>query len=76
MELLSPEGLRLDGHRLMEMGTPLRLAPFPMQIGPLFFQMGNIKVIVRLYGPREMQTGSQQVSDQTPCAMNAEWLIQ
>ncbi|KAL4599001.1 hypothetical protein ACB092_11G095100 [Castanea dentata] len=65
MEFVSPESLRLDGCRPMEMRQ------FRAEIGAVakadrsaVFEMGNTKVIAAVYDPREVQNRSQQISDQ------------
>jgi len=54
-ELLSPEGLRIDGRKLDE------LRPIKIQVGPLhnadgsaFVEWGQNKVMAAVYGPREV----------------------
>ncbi|KAF3793830.1 Exosome complex component RRP41-like protein [Nymphaea thermarum] len=65
MEYVSPEGLRLDGRRAMEM-RQLRaeMGVVAKADGSAAFEMGNTKVIAAVYGPREVQNKSQQVNDQ------------
>ncbi|KAG8477470.1 hypothetical protein CXB51_030929 [Gossypium anomalum] len=74
MEYVSPEGLRLDGRRPMEM-RQLRaeIGTVAKANGSAVFEMGNTKVIAAVYGPREMinvvnvfqvQNRSQQINDQ------------
>ncbi|KAL2632448.1 hypothetical protein R1flu_017134 [Riccia fluitans] len=65
MDFISPEGLRLDGRR------PLELRQLQAEIGVVekadgsaTFEMGNTKVIAVVYGPREVQSRSQQQHDQ------------
>ncbi|KAB2625396.1 exosome complex component RRP41-like [Pyrus ussuriensis x Pyrus communis] len=55
MEYVSPEGLRLDGRRPMEIGVVGKAD------GSAVFEMGNTKVIAAVYGPREVQNRSQQM---------------
>ncbi|KAJ0637506.1 putative ribosomal protein S5 domain 2-type [Helianthus annuus] len=64
MEYVSPEGLRLDGRRPMEM-RQLRaeLGAVSRADGSAVFEMGNTKVIAAVYGPREVQNRSQQIND-------------
>nr|GFA56678.1 exosome complex component RRP41 homolog [Tanacetum cinerariifolium] len=54
MEFVSPEGLRLDGRRPMEM-RQLRaeIGTVSRADGSAVFEMGNTKVIAAVYGPRE-----------------------
>ncbi|KAF8412155.1 hypothetical protein HHK36_000111 [Tetracentron sinense] len=65
MEYVSPEGLRLDGRRPMEM-RQIRgeLGAVAKADGSAVFEMGNTKVIAAVYGPREVQNRSQQLNDQ------------
>ncbi|XVF80178.1 hypothetical protein PTKIN_Ptkin15bG0050200 [Pterospermum kingtungense] len=65
MEYVSPEGLRIDGRRPMEM-RQLRaeIGTVAKADGSAVFEMGNTKVIAAVYGPREVQNRSQQISDQ------------
>lgn len=56
IELISPEGLRIDGRRAPE------LRKIKCQIGVLssqadgsaYLEMGNTKVLVAVYGPHEV----------------------
>ncbi|CAN0825164.1 Exosome complex component RRP41 homolog [Linum grandiflorum] len=65
MEFVSPEGLRLDGRRPMEM-RQLRaeIGAVARADGSAVFEMGNTKVIAAVYGPREVQNKSQMNNDQ------------
>ncbi|CAN6726226.1 unnamed protein product [Malus baccata var. baccata] len=64
MEYVSPEGLRLDGRRPMEM-RQIRgeIGVVDKVDGSAVFEMGNTKVIAAVYGPREVQNRSQQMND-------------
>ncbi|XP_048440307.1 exosome complex component RRP41 homolog isoform X2 [Pyrus x bretschneideri] len=64
MEYVSPEGLRLDGRRPMEM-RQIRgeIGVVEKADGSAVFEMGNTKVIAAGYGPREVQNRSQQMND-------------
>ncbi|KAJ0100877.1 hypothetical protein Patl1_06582 [Pistacia atlantica] len=64
-EYVSPEGLRLDGRRPVEM-RQLRaeIGVVAKADGSAMFEMGNTKVIAAVYGPREVQNRSQQITDQ------------
>ncbi|RZC44365.1 hypothetical protein C5167_037320 [Papaver somniferum] len=54
MEYVSPEGLRLDGRRPMEMRQiRAELGAVANADGSAVFEMGNTKVIAVVYGPRE-----------------------
>ncbi|KAK9757862.1 hypothetical protein RND81_01G191200 [Saponaria officinalis] len=64
MEFISPEGLRLDGRRPLEM-RQLRaeIGTISRADGSAVFEMGNTKVIAAVYGPREVENKSQQMTD-------------
>ncbi|XP_011627119.1 exosome complex component RRP41 homolog isoform X1 [Amborella trichopoda] len=65
MEYVSPEGLRLDGRRPLEMRQiNAEIGVVVKADGSAVFEMGNTKVIAAVYGPREVQNRSQQLSDQ------------
>ncbi|KAJ0045401.1 hypothetical protein Pint_06475 [Pistacia integerrima] len=65
MEYVSPEGLRLDGRRPMEMRQlQAEIGVVAKADGSAMFEMGNTKVIAAVYGPREVQNRSQQITDQ------------
>ncbi|KAK4563402.1 hypothetical protein RGQ29_005783 [Quercus rubra] len=65
MEFVSPEGLRLDGRRPMEMRQiRAEIGAVTKADGSAVFEMGNTKVIAAVYGPREVQNRSQQINDQ------------
>ncbi|KAG2395318.1 Exosome complex component RRP41-like protein [Vigna angularis] len=60
MEYVSPEGLRLDGRRPMEMRQiRAEIGAVSKADGSAMFEMGNTKVIAAVYGPREVQNRSQ-----------------
>lgn len=62
---MSPEGLRLDGRRPMEMRQlRAQIGAVAKADGSAVFEMGNTKVIAAVYGPREVQNRSQQIGDQ------------
>ncbi|XP_026431499.1 exosome complex component RRP41 homolog [Papaver somniferum] len=64
MEYVSPEGLRLDGRRPMEMRQiRAELGAVANADGSAVFEMGNTKVIAVVYGPREVENRSQQLND-------------
>ncbi|KAF3964871.1 hypothetical protein CMV_010887 [Castanea mollissima] len=65
MEFVSPEGLRLDGRRPMEMRQiRAEIGAVAKADGSAVFEMGNTKVIAAVYGPREVQNRTQQINDQ------------
>ncbi|BAT92754.1 hypothetical protein VIGAN_07158100 [Vigna angularis var. angularis] len=56
MEYVSPEGLRLDGRRPMEMRQiRAEIGAVSKADGSAMFEMGNTKVIAAVYGPREVR---------------------
>ncbi|KAK1274970.1 hypothetical protein QJS04_geneDACA011121 [Acorus gramineus] len=65
MEFVSPEGLRLDGRRPMEMRQiRAEIGAVSRAEGSAVFEMRNTKVIAAVYGPREVQNRGQQLNDQ------------
>ncbi|ORX69607.1 hypothetical protein DL89DRAFT_246775 [Linderina pennispora] len=53
-ELLSPEGLRVDGRRANELRKiSCRASVLDTADGSAYFEQGNTKVLVAVYGPRE-----------------------
>lgn len=65
MEYISPEGLRLDGRRPLEMRQlHAQLGVVDKADGSAIFEMGNTKVIAAVYGPHEVQNKNQQLPDQ------------
>ncbi|KAL3737377.1 hypothetical protein ACJRO7_026188 [Eucalyptus globulus] len=55
MEYVSPEGLRIDGRRPMEMRKlQAEIGVVAKADGSAVFEMGNTKVIAAVYGPREV----------------------
>nr|XP_025688065.1 exosome complex component RRP41 homolog isoform X2 [Arachis hypogaea] len=56
MEYVSPEGLRLDGRRPMEMRQiRAEIGAVSRADGSAIFEMGNTKVVAAVYGPREIR---------------------
>ncbi|GLJ07444.1 hypothetical protein SUGI_0067340 [Cryptomeria japonica] len=65
MEYISPEGLRVDGRRPLEMRQlHAQVGVVDKADGSAIFEMGNTKVMAVVYGPREVQNKSQQLHDQ------------
>uniref|UniRef100_A0A803M4Y1 Uncharacterized protein n=1 Tax=Chenopodium quinoa TaxID=63459 RepID=A0A803M4Y1_CHEQI len=65
MEFISPEGLRLDGRRPLEMRQlRAQIGVVSKADGSAVFEMGNTKVIAAVYGPREVENRAQQMNDQ------------
>ncbi|KAM7255238.1 hypothetical protein ACFE04_020479 [Oxalis oulophora] len=64
MEYVTPEGFRLDGRRPLEMRQlRAKIGAVAKADGSAVFEVGNTKVIAAVYGPREVQNWSQQLSD-------------
>ncbi|KAJ2840623.1 Exosome non-catalytic core component, partial [Coemansia sp. 'formosensis'] len=58
-ELLSPEGLRVDGRRANELRRiSCRASVLNSADGSSYYEQGNTKVLVAVYGPREPRTKS------------------
>lgn len=58
LEYVSPEGLRLDGRRPTELRhIHAELGLFSRADGSAYLQQGNTKVLVAVYGPREVVKG-------------------
>eukprot|EP01124_Arcella_intermedia_P007852 TRINITY_DN14868_c0_g1_i1.p2 TRINITY_DN14868_c0_g1~~TRINITY_DN14868_c0_g1_i1.p2 ORF type:complete len:244 (+),score=1.84 TRINITY_DN14868_c0_g1_i1:67-798(+) len=54
-ELISPEGLRIDGRRPNELRQmKVRMGLFSRADGSVYYQQGNTKLLVAVYGPREV----------------------
>ncbi|CAM6103429.1 unnamed protein product [Calypogeia fissa] len=65
MEFISPEGLRLDGRRPLELRQlNAEMGVVDKADGSAMFEMGNTKAIAVVYGPREVKNRSQQLHDQ------------
>jgi exosome complex component RRP41 len=55
MELLSDQGLRLDGRRANELRQiRCRLGVFSQTDGSAYLEQGNTKVLAAVYGPHEV----------------------
>eukprot|EP00252_Welwitschia_mirabilis_P024609 TRINITY_DN7351_c0_g1_i2.p1 TRINITY_DN7351_c0_g1~~TRINITY_DN7351_c0_g1_i2.p1 ORF type:complete len:214 (-),score=37.06 TRINITY_DN7351_c0_g1_i2:87-728(-) len=64
MEFISPEGLRRDGRRPLELRQlNAKVGVVDKANGSAIFEMGNTRVMVAVYGPREVQMKGQQVHD-------------
>ncbi|KAJ2723822.1 hypothetical protein GGI07_002361 [Coemansia sp. Benny D115] len=56
-ELLSPEGLRVDGRRVNELRRiSCRASVLSSADGSAYYEQGNTKILVAVYGPREPRT--------------------
>jgi exosome complex component RRP41 len=64
IEFLSPEGLRIDGRRPLEIRKIIcKLGIFSRADGSAYYQQGNTKAIAAVYGPREVSTKSKSIHD-------------
>ncbi|KCV71255.1 hypothetical protein H696_02205 [Fonticula alba] len=56
-EFVSPEGLRLDGRRVNELRRlRVRSGPLTDADGSSYLELGNTRVLVAVYGPREVSS--------------------
>lgn len=54
-ELVSPEGLRVDGRRANELRQiQIQMGLFARADGSCYYEQGNTKLLVAVYGPREI----------------------
>ncbi|KAJ2660415.1 Exosome non-catalytic core component [Coemansia sp. RSA 1200] len=73
-ELLSPEGLRVDGRRANELRRiSCRASVLNSADGSAYYEQGNTKVLVAVYGPREPRNRSLTQHDQA--AINVEFNV-
>ncbi|KAJ1854707.1 Exosome non-catalytic core component [Coemansia sp. RSA 1822] len=73
-ELLSPEGLRVDGRRANELRRILcRASVLNTADGSAYYEQGNTKVLVAVFGPREPRARGQLQHDQA--IINVEFNI-
>ncbi|KAJ2410293.1 Exosome non-catalytic core component, partial [Coemansia sp. RSA 2530] len=73
-ELLSPEGLRVDGRRANELRRiSCRASVLNSADGSSYYEQGNTKVLVAVYGPREPRTKSLAQHDHA--AVNVEFNV-
>eukprot|EP00824_Muranothrix_gubernata_P017771 TRINITY_DN3627_c0_g1_i1.p1 TRINITY_DN3627_c0_g1~~TRINITY_DN3627_c0_g1_i1.p1 ORF type:complete len:254 (+),score=27.15 TRINITY_DN3627_c0_g1_i1:1-762(+) len=64
LEYLTPEGLRLDGRRPLEVRTiRCKIGLFSQADGSAYVEMGNTKVLASVYGPREVSMKSRAEHD-------------
>ena len=55
MEIISSEGLRLDGRTALCLRSlNCRLGVYDQPNGSAYIEMGNTKVLAAVYGPREV----------------------
>jgi len=63
-EILTPEGLRGDGRRAPEIRrVRCKVGVFPHADGSAYFEQGNTKCLVSVYGPHEVTRKSDAVHD-------------
>ncbi len=56
VELISPEGLRIDGRRQTEMRNYFaRIGTIGQADGSAYLEMGHTKVLAACYGPKEVR---------------------
>ena len=64
LEILSPEGLRLDGRRPHELRKIVcRMGVFKQADGSAYIEMGNTKALATVYGPHEVTNKSKILHD-------------
>ncbi|KAJ2394828.1 Exosome non-catalytic core component [Coemansia sp. RSA 2559] len=72
--LLSPEGLRIDGRRANELRRiSCRASVLSSADGSAYYEQGNTKVLVAVYGPREPRNRAQMQSDRA--SINVEFNV-
>ena len=65
LEILSPEGFRLDGRRPGELRRLVcRMGVFSQADGSAYIQMGNTKALAAVYGPHEVSNKAKVRHDQ------------
>jgi len=73
MELLSDQGLRIDGRRPRELRKiECRLGVFDQADGSAYIEQGNTKVLAAVYGPHEIR-GSKQKAKDTEAFINCQY---
>ena len=64
LELISPEGLRLDGRKPHELRKIVcNMGIFTQADGSAYIEQGNTKAIAAVYGPHEMAIRSKALHD-------------
>ncbi|KAI8328334.1 ribosomal protein S5 domain 2-type protein [Chlamydoabsidia padenii] len=64
LELLTPEGLRIDGRRANELRKiTAKTSVFSQADGSAYIEQGNTKCLVAVYGPREARHRQQTLAD-------------
>lgn len=72
LELVSDEGLRVDGRRPCELRNfTAQIGIFTQADGSCSLQMGNTKCIAAVYGPKEPLKRSNQIHDR--CTINVQF---
>eukprot|EP01125_Pyxidicula_operculata_P009606 TRINITY_DN3156_c0_g2_i1.p1 TRINITY_DN3156_c0_g2~~TRINITY_DN3156_c0_g2_i1.p1 ORF type:complete len:245 (-),score=31.12 TRINITY_DN3156_c0_g2_i1:600-1334(-) len=63
-ELLSPEGLRIDGRRANELRQiKVKMGIFSRADGSAYYEQGNTKILAAVYGPREVSRKFQKAQE-------------
>jgi len=71
-ELISPEGLRVDGRRARELRqVRVKMGLFSRADGSCYYEQGNTKVLVAVYGPREAERSHKHQHDKA--TVNCEY---
>ncbi|KAI8988036.1 exosome component 4 [Mycotypha africana] len=74
LELLTPEGLRVDGRRANELRKiTAKTSVFSQSDGSAYIEQGNTKCLAAVYGPRELRFRQQGAADRA--IINVEFNI-
>ncbi|KAI9315838.1 exosome component 4 [Dichotomocladium elegans] len=74
LELLTPEGLRIDGRRANELRRiTAKTSVFSQSDGSAYIEQGNTKCLAAVYGPREARYRQQVLSDRA--ILNVEFNV-
>ncbi|CEJ04572.1 hypothetical protein RMCBS344292_18527 [Rhizopus microsporus] len=74
LELLTPEGLRIDGRRANELRKiTAKTSVFSKADGSAYIEQGNTKCLAAVYGPREVRHRGQALSDRA--VINVEFNV-
>ncbi|KAJ1652184.1 Exosome non-catalytic core component, partial [Dispira simplex] len=72
LELLSPEGLRVDGRRANELRRiACKQSVLADADGSAYYEQGNTKVLATVYGPCEPRNKGQALHDR--CIVHVEF---
>src|SRR5258708_4858192 len=64
LDYISPEGLRIDGRRPNELRNfSSSLSVLPQADGSAEFSLGNTKIIVSIFGPKDSYSGDKKRGD-------------